>query len=178
MVIREHIKDLSYRLKELRTYFKKGSFVNISDYLEERSVIFLDESVQTKEEALNCLVDILNKAYKLHDSEGFRKAIFERESLNSTGISLGVAIPHTKLPGYEDFFIAIGIQSQHPGIEWKAIDGLPVQIIFMIGGPDNDQTKYLKILSSLTTAIKDPERRKALLKSTSAQQVIDLFKGS
>jgi PTS system nitrogen regulatory IIA component len=163
-------------LKELRTYFKKGSLVEISDYLDERSVVFLDDAIQTKEEALNCLVDTLNKAYKLHDVEVFRKAIHDRERLSSTGISHGVAIPHTKLSGYEDFFIAVGIKS-HQGIEWNSIDKLPVQLVFMIGGPDNAQTKYLKILSCLTAAINDQERRKALLKSTSAQQVIDLFKG-
>ncbi|HEY5235368.1 MAG TPA: PTS sugar transporter subunit IIA, partial [Rhabdochlamydiaceae bacterium] len=73
-------------------------------------------------------------------------------------------------------FIAIGIQGGR-GIEWNSLDGSQVHLIFMIGGPDNRQTEYLKILSRLTMAIKESERRKALLKATSAKQVIDLFKG-
>jgi PTS system nitrogen regulatory IIA component len=89
---------------------------------------------------------------------------------------LGVAIPHAKLTGYEEFFIAIGIQGGR-GIEWNSLDGSQVHLIFMIGGPDNRQTEYLKILSRLTMAIKELDRRKALLKATSAKQVIDLFKG-
>jgi PTS system nitrogen regulatory IIA component len=70
----------------------------------------------------------------------------------------------------------IGIQRGR-GIDWDAIDGSPVRLIFMIGGPENKQTEYLKILSHLTMAIKDEERRKKLLKAENAKDVIDLFQG-
>ena len=62
-----------------------------------------------------------------------------------TGIGIGVAIPHAKLEGYSDFFIAIGVQKKK-GIDWNALDGSDVKLIFMIGGPENKQTEYLKIL--------------------------------
>jgi PTS system nitrogen regulatory IIA component len=99
----------------------------------------------------------------------------DREKIVSTGIGLGVAIPHAKMAGYDDFFIAIGIQEGR-GIEWYSLDGSHVHLIFMIGGPASRQTEYLNILSKLTLAIKDSERRQSLLKATSARQVIDLFK--
>jgi nitrogen PTS system EIIA component len=53
----------------------------------------------------------------------------------------------------------------------------PVRLVFMIGGPDNKQTEYLKILSHLTMAIKNEERRKKLMKAYNAQEVIELFAG-
>ena len=161
-------------LAELRNFLKKGKAVSISDYLDDRLVVFLD--VETQKEAIAALVDALDFGSVLKDKQIFHQAILDREKIVSTGIGLGVAVPHTKLPGYENFFIAVGVQSNR-GIEWNALDGSQVHLIFMIGGPDNRQTEYLNILSRLTMAIKDPERRKNLLKATSAQQVIDLFKG-
>ena len=110
------------------------------------------------------------------DRQAFFQAILEREKIVSTGIGIGVAIPHAKLIGYDDFFIAVGIQKLH-GIDWNALDGSLVRIIFMIGGPENQQTRYLKILSHLTLAIKDEQRRKALLRAQSSKEIIQIFRG-
>lgn len=161
-------------LARINTNFKKGEGVTISRYLQENLVVFLN--VESRNDALSQLVDVLNSAHKLKDREAFYLAILEREKVVSTGIGIEVAIPHAKLAGYQDFFIAIGIQKQR-GIEWNAIDGTPVRIIFMIGGPENKQTEYLKILSQLTIAIKDEERRKRLLKAQTPKDVIEAFQG-
>jgi nitrogen PTS system EIIA component len=161
-------------LRFLRQFFKKDGPMSLSEYLDDRLVVFLE--AQSQGEAIKALIEALDGAHKLKDPIAFHKAILDREKIVSTGIGLGVALPHAKLSGYEEFFIAIGIQGGR-GIEWNSLDGSQVHLIFMIGGPDNRQTEYLKILSRLTMAIKDPERRKALLKATSAKQVIDLFKG-
>jgi len=146
--------------------------VAINDYLDEKLVSHLD--VHTQNEALETLVNLLDKEGKLHDREAFFEAILDREKIISTGIGIGVAIPHAKLQGYDDFFVAIGIQKDE-GIQWKALDGLPVRLIFMIGGPEDQQTEYLNILSMITTAIKDEECRKALLKAKSARDVVAIF---
>ena len=114
--------------------------MSVTDYLDDRLVVFLD--VQTQAEAINALIEALDLA---HNSKikAFHQAILDREKIVSTGIGLGVAIPHAKLPGYDEFFIAIGIQGGR-GIEWNSLDGSQVHLIFMIGGPDNRQTEYLK----------------------------------
>lgn len=147
--------------------------MGISDYLDEELVCFLD--AKSQQEALTTLIDKLDLAGKLHDREAFFQAILEREKIISTGIGIGVAIPHAKLSGYTDFFIAIGIQKKG-GIDWQSIDGLPVKLIFMIGGPENRQTEYLNILSMITTAIKDEERRKRLINAKSGREVVAIFK--
>jgi len=147
--------------------------VSIADYLSKNQILFLE--VKERKEALIALVDLLDRAGKLREKEQFFSSILQREKIVSTGIGLGVAIPHAKLEGYEDFFIAIGIQKEGMGLEWNALDGVPVRLIFMIGGPDNRQTDYLQILSSLTTAIKDGVRRKNLLASKTPDQVLDWF---
>lgn len=164
--------QLASGLGDLVKRFKKGECVAVSNYLDERLVLFLNAN--SRDEALDQMVGILEKEGKLKNPKIFHDAILERERIVSTGIGLGVAIPHAKLQGYDDFFIAIGIQVKK-GIEWNALDGAPVHLIFMIGGPENEQTKYLRILSLLTAAIKNEVRRKKLLKTYDAKDVIALF---
>lgn len=149
--------------------------MTISKYLDENLVTFFRTT--TQEKTLEELVNLLDKQGKLHDKKAFYRAILEREKIVSTGIGVGVAIPHAKLQGYEDFFIAIGIQKEE-GIAWHALDGIPVRLVFMIGGPDNAQTEYLNILSMITTAIKEEDLRKKLLKAKSPQEVITIFESA
>jgi len=145
--------------------------MHISFYMDPKLVKFL--KVETRDEALQQLVDLIFEQGKLTNKEIFYRAIIEREKVVSTGIGMGVAIPHAKLPSYDQFFIAIGVL-QKP-VSWHALDGAPVRLIFMIGGPDDKQTEYLQILSSLTQTIKDEERRKRLLTLQDPQAMIELF---
>ncbi len=150
--------------------FRRKEFMRISDYLDSRLIAFLD--VDTRDEAIYALIDLLDE--DLPDKEGFTKAIFHREQLVSTGIGMGIAIPHAKLKELTDFFIVIGIQKKK-GLDWNALDKAPVRLIFMIGGPEDKQNEYLQILSLLTSAIRDIELRKQLLNANSAEQVLHLF---
>ena len=145
----------------------------IADYLDEDLILFFQ--ARNRNEALYSLITALEQKGKLQNKEEFYSAILEREKVVSTGIGLNVAIPHAKLEGYQDFFIAIGVQQESSGIEWNALDGQPVRLIFMIGGPENRQTDYLNILSLLTTAIKDVTRRKNLLQAKTPAEIIKLF---
>lgn len=143
----------------------------IAKYMSPDRVLFLNS--KTRDEALNALIDALDASKKLLDRSAFSEAIYYREGIVSTGIGMGVAIPHAKLPWDGDFFIAVGILSK--GIEWKALDDVPVRLIFMIGGPDDKQTEYLQILSNLTMEIRDEERRKKVLTLNSKEAIIQLF---
>lgn len=146
--------------------------MKISDYLQPELIAFLTQD--TRDEAIDALITVLEREEKLPSKQGFRDSIFAREELVSTGIGMGVAIPHAKMKSIKEFFIAIGIQKQK-GIEWNSLDQAPVRIVFMIGGPDDKQTEYLQILSMLTAAIKDVDLRKKLLKSQSSFEVFELF---
>lgn len=145
--------------------------IHIARYLDPKLILFLN--VKTRDEALHALIDQLAAVGKLPQKELFYNAIMEREEIVSTGIGMGVAIPHAKLNDYDDFFICIGVLSK--GVDWHAMDGVPVRLIFMIGGPDDKQTEYLQILSRLTVALKDEERRKKMLTLNSPDAIIELF---
>lgn len=146
--------------------------VRLSEYIDPELITFLDVSDQR--EGLTALVDLLEERGKLQDRERFFQAILSREKIVSTGIGIGIAIPHAKLAGYSEFFLAIGLQGEK-GIPWQALDGLPVHAIFMIGGPEDRQAEYLNILSMITTAVKDEVRRKALFAAKSVDEVVALF---
>jgi PTS system nitrogen regulatory IIA component len=146
--------------------------INIVDYLDSRLIAFLD--VDNRDEAIKTLVTMIHEAGKLQDKHAFYEAIIEREKIVSTGIGMGAAIPHAKLASYDDFFIAIGILRK--GLDWNSLDGSPVRIIFLIGGPDDKQTEYLQILSKLTQLIKDDQTRKKMLTLNSPEDIIKLFK--
>lgn len=146
--------------------------INISKYLDPNLIIFLE--AETRDEVLKAIVNTLHQSGKITDTSFFYKAVLDRESIVSTGIGMGVAIPHAKLQSYGNFFVAIAILKK--GIDWGAIDGAPVRLVFLIGGPDDKQTEYLQILSRLTFALKDEQRRKKLLTLNSATAIIDLLK--
>lgn len=147
--------------------------IRISKYLDPKTVSFTD--AKTRDDVLFLLVDILHKQEKVTNKDVFYQAIIEREKIVTTGIGMGIAIPHAKLTDYDDFFMAIGILKQ--GVDWGSIDGNPVRLVFMIGGPDDKQTEYLKLLSDITLALKDEDRRKKLLNLESPEDVIKIFKG-
>lgn len=145
--------------------------MHISHYMDPQLVVFLNTT--TRDETLMQLVHHIYQVGKLEDEAAFYRAIIDREKIVSTGIGMGVAIPHAKLPSYDQFFIVIGVL-QKP-VDWHALDGAPVRLIFMIGGPDDKQTEYLQILSGLTQAIKDEEKRKKLLTLQQPSAMIELF---
>lgn len=143
----------------------------ISQYMSPDQVVFLETT--SRDETLRALVHHLYLTGKIKEEEPFYHAIINREKIVSTGIGMGVAIPHAKMASFDQFFIALGIL-QKP-VDWHSIDGAFVHFVFMIGGPDDKQTEYLKILSSLTQMIKDEERRKKLLTLQQPLAMIELF---
>lgn len=171
MAILGHIKQLSKHLRTFHTHTREQSVV-ISEYLDPSLVIFLSET--TRDKAIHRLVEALYKHGRIHDILSFYEAVLDREHIVSTGVGMNVAIPHAKLETYEDFFIAIGVKTDQ-GIEWNSIDKMPVKLIFLIGGPSRDQTKYLKILSRLTAAIKDENLRKKIMKACDPNEIIQLI---
>jgi PTS system nitrogen regulatory IIA component len=130
-------------------------------------VVFLD--VQNKQDAISILVDQMSGDKKL-----IFDAVMKREKVISTGIGIGIALPHAKLAGLEEFQITIGIVN-HDGIDWQSIDELPVKLIILICGPDDKHKEYLKLLSELTKKIKQENFRQSLFLAKSREEVVKIF---
>ena len=113
-----------------------------------------------KDSALREMAALIATAPEVEDAERLLEAIFEREEIMSTGIGLGIAIPHAKISAVTDFVVALG-KAPNP-IEFNSLDGVPVDFIVLIAGPDNQQERYLQLLARITLKLKDANVRRAL----------------
>lgn len=123
----------------------------------------VDLKSTTKNDALKELNDLLASDPDMLDSGAFLEAIYEREKLVSTGVGLGVAIPHAKIPEVRDYVICVGRCVQ--GIEFDSLDGQPVRLIFMVGASDRQTRDFVKMLARVMRLLKDGARRVALLEA-------------
>jgi PTS system nitrogen regulatory IIA component len=128
---------------------------SLSRLLTKERILWLES--ESKETALHEMVEILVSTSAPQDempgSDDVLKAIQEREKLLSTGFGLGLAIPHAKLLGVKDFAICLGIHRH--GLAYESIDDQPVHILVMILCPNAQQEEYLRVLSRVTSFLKN-----------------------
>ncbi|MBN2356009.1 PTS sugar transporter subunit IIA [candidate division KSB1 bacterium] len=144
--------------------------MRLSEYMDYR-LIYLDVPAKDKNEAITAVIELMKKNKALENSDEFLEEVFQRESLGSTGIGKGVAIPHTRTKSVKKIIIAFA--RLDTGIDFGAEDGEPVRILFVIGTPTDTVGEYLKILAKLSKILKESSLRKKLLKAKSAQEVLD-----
>jgi len=145
--------------------------MHIHDYLKKDGILFLD--TESKKETIKAMIEHARQTGKLTSSQDFEKSIFDREKIVSTGLGLGVAVPHAKIATIEKFFIVAAILSHD--VDWDAIDKRPVRLVFLIGGPDNQQADYLRILAKIVLITKNPALREKLLAATRPEEVVEIF---
>ena len=144
--------------------------VYLRDYIDPGRIAILDGGA--KNEILGRLIELSRSDELVQDFEKFRKEVLQRESIVSTGIGMGVAIPHVKTKSVRSFFITVGVFRK--GVDWDSLDGKPVHIAFLIGGPENHQ-EYLQILAKLTLIIRNEQKRRAIVEASSPEQVLEQF---
>ncbi|SJZ60338.1 PTS system, fructose-specific IIC component [Pilibacter termitis] len=124
--------------------------------------IVIDEEISTKENMISMLVASLEKTGKITSASSFEKAIYEREEQSTTGIGMGIAIPHGKSETVKKPSIAFA--REVAGINWSSLDGKPVNLLFMIAVPkESSGDAHLKILQHLSRKLMDEEFRENLL---------------
>jgi PTS system nitrogen regulatory IIA component len=131
-------------------------------------------SAKDKVEALNVLIDLLATAPEVKSRDELADAIFRREKLMSTGIGLGIALPHVRLASVSNVVMAIGI-NRTDITDYQSLDGQPVRIICMIAAGKYQHTKYLKTLVAISPYLRTEKIRQALLNASDAQSVADLL---
>ena len=147
------------------------SMIKLSTLVSADRVLIEPETVMSKDEALKRLCE-LSKT-KVGDLDEFTSAIFAREAIVSTGLGVGTAFPHVKISSVPAFFVTLGVFPN--GVEWDALDGEPARIVFLIGGPEGKQQKYLGILSKLSLVVKNPATRERLISVRSPAELIEIF---
>ena len=121
--------------------------MKVFELLKEEFILTEFKSTE-KEDAINELIDLYKNDDKVTDIEQVRKSVLDREKIMSTGVGKGFAIPHGKTNAVKDILAAFG-KSDEP-IDYEALDGKPVNLIFLLVGKDNLVSSHIKLLSRIS----------------------------
>ena len=147
--------------------------MNLFALLDEQTVIPSLE-VKNKKQVINALVDTLSSKLEASVLETVREKVFERESVMSTGVGKGLAIPHCKTSAVEDNF-AVFARLEKP-LDFDSIDGEPVNLIFLLVGPDSKQSHHIKLLSRISRLMNSASFRDKILHSETHEVIMEAFK--
>lgn len=147
--------------------------IRLKELLDSRRIVILSQT--DKRSALDGLVNLLGHEPQVRDVEALRQAIHQRESIMSTGVGFGIAVPHARVEGVDDLVLAIGISTD--GIDFAAIDEQPVHIIVMIAAGPDQQDKYIRTLARVMMLLKNPQIRMKIAAAHSADDVLDILQG-
>jgi fructose-specific phosphotransferase system IIA component len=147
--------------------------MKISELLK-KELIKLQITSKDKEAVIRELVEMMRGRPEVKDLEKFLNDVYEREKLGSTAVGDGIALPHARSEGISQLIIVFGRAPE--GIDFDALDDKPVQLIFLIGTPKDDIGNYLKTLAHLSRLLKKEHFRDKLLKASTPEEIIDIFK--
>ena len=146
--------------------------MKITDLLDKRS-ISLSGAPTSKSEALDQMVELMAKSGKIDDTEAYRKAVYAREEESTTGIGEGLAIPHGKC----DAVNAPGLAAMviKDGVDFDALDGAPVSLIFLIAAPNTEDNVHLDVLSKLSVLMMDEDFANSLRNAASPEEFMAII---
>lgn len=127
----------------------------------------------TKDEILGELVEVVGKNTALGDLDAVLRAVREREEVLSTGIGSGVAIPHGKSGGIPELALVAGVMPQ--GIDFEALDGKPVNLFFLLVGPESAAGQHVKALSRISRLLRRDSFRVRLSEARTPEEFYSII---
>lgn len=146
--------------------------MKITDLLAKES-IKLNATVKDKDEVLNAMVDLMDKSGKISDKKLYLDAVKAREEEGTTGVGGGIAIPHGRCSAVKKAGLAA--MSIKGGVEYNALDGKAVDLVFLIAAPENSGNVHLEILSKLATMLMDDEFVSKLKNAMTTEAFLDII---
>lgn len=146
--------------------------MTIRDLLAAES-INLNGTPAGKTEALNQCIDLMAKSGKIADVEKYRKGVFAREEEGTTGIGMGIAIPHCKSDAVTKAGLAAMVVKE--GVDFESLDGTPAKIIFLIAAPNTEDNVHLQVLSKLSVMLMDEQFTNSLINAGSVDEFLNII---
>lgn len=147
--------------------------MRVCDLLKPDNIL-LGVSVKSKYEAISTAINLFKDDIDGEKLSGISDKIFEREELMSTGVGKGLAIPHAKSNLLSEHMVSLVILEQT--IDFKSIDGHPVDIVMLVAGPAENNRAHIQLLSRISKLMNKDGFRRDLKDSTSPEEIIALFR--
>ncbi|MCX5801719.1 MAG: PTS sugar transporter subunit IIA [Candidatus Eisenbacteria bacterium] len=147
--------------------------MKLSELLNEKAISTSLKST-TKDEVIEELVSLLEKAHGLKSGGEILKQVTEREAMMSTGIGFGVAIPHGKAKSIDSLVASCGLSPK--GIEFQSVDGEAVRLFILLVSPEALRGPHVRALANISRLLKEESVREHLKKCAGAQEFLEVLK--
>lgn len=146
--------------------------MKITDLLSEKS-IELNVKAKDKNDIINKMTELMLNTGRIKDLNEYKELVLKREEEGSTGVGEGIAIPHGKGKCVtEPGLVAMVVPE---GVEYNALDGKPVNLLFMIAAPDTNSNIHLDVLSRLSTMLMDENFKNKLISAKSKKEFLEII---
>lgn len=145
--------------------------MNILSILNNRVITEFKSS--SKQDIINEMIDHLEGCVNVIDLEKVRDVVIEREKIMSTGIGNGFAIPHGKTDGVKEIVAVFG-KLREP-IDFEAVDGEPVNLIFLLVGREDSVNDHIKMLSRISRIMSKQYVSDKLLSAETSEEILKIF---
>ncbi|MDI6845455.1 MAG: PTS sugar transporter subunit IIA [Candidatus Saccharicenans sp.] len=148
--------------------------MRLSNIIKEKTIL-LDINAQKKDEALSEMAGFLKKQKLIGNDKEITEKLLQRESLGSTALGDGVAIPHCKAKGIKEPILLVGISRD--GVDFESPDGKPVKVFFLLITSPDEPSLNLQILALIAQLVKkSPGLKSKLLGAKEAREVLSIIK--
>lgn len=146
--------------------------MRITDLLSKDG-IELNVNAKDKNDIINKMTKLMLKTGRITDLNAYTELVLKREEEGSTGVGEGIAIPHGKGDCVtEPSLVAMVVPN---GVEYDALDGKPVNLLFMIAAPNTSDNVHLDVLSRLSTMLMDTEFKNKLISAKSKEEFLNII---
>jgi len=140
----------------------------------KKEAILISHDTPDKETALHMIIDLACTTCHVSFRDEITSAIMERENKLSTGIGLGIAVPHCRNDQMKEPVSAVILFTR--GIEYNSVDGQPVKLMFLIVSPTEDVRGHIACLSAISHAVSDEEIRQKLINAEKPDELFEHFR--
>jgi PTS system nitrogen regulatory IIA component len=148
--------------------------MNLKKALSKETICLNLEST-AKNEVIEEMLGLLERAGKIPDRKAALKAIVDREKKMSTGMQNGIAIPHGKSDTVDGLVAALGVSKN--GIDFESLDGQPSHIFVMTLSPVNRTGPHIQFLAEISRLLNSPQAREQLLDAETEEDVLAVILG-
>jgi len=142
-------------------------------HIIKRDCIAVPLAATEKKAAIDELVDLLAERGRIQNADALKQAVWQRETTRTTGIGHGLAIPHGKSSCCDRLVMAIGKPAEP--IDFEAVDGRPVRLIFLLASPPDQTGAHIQALASISRLMTRDQFRSDVLNADDAQTIYDLI---